>query len=63
MKEFFEQMEELTNTSQLEADVETIVRFLILIIVLALIFYFWFKIRNYFAHRKDKDRINRDFLD
>ncbi len=63
MKEFFDTMESWSNTAGLEAQLKSLAEFLVVLILIAAVFYIWVKLRNYLVHRKDKDRKNRDFLD
>jgi|UPI0004860488 hypothetical protein len=63
MKEFFNTMESWSNTALLEEQLRSLAEFLIVLIIIATVFYLWIKARNYLVHRKDKDRKNRDFLD
>jgi len=62
MKEFLDGMQALTETAQLEAVLKDIAEFLIIVVLIAFVFYVWLRIRRFIIQRRKEDSRNDDFL-
>ena len=62
MKEFIDGMEALTETAQLEATLKDIAEFLLIVVLIAFVFYVWLRIRRFIIQRREEDSRNDDFL-
>ena len=62
MKEFLDGMEVLTETAQLEATLKDIAEFLLIVVLIAFVFYAWLRIRRFIISRRREDTRNDDFL-